>query len=73
MKAIRRSVQKGFTIQANWKYGPRITAWEELWRLILRDVVSKGNPGVELPDTAIPDRGESDVEISGDSTRGSLA
>jgi hypothetical protein len=73
MKAVRRSVQKGFTIQANWKYGPRIPAWEELWRQILRDVVNKGNPGVELPDTVIPDRGESDVEISGDSTRGSLA
>ena len=39
MKAIRRSVQKGFTIQANWKYGPRITAWEELWRRILSDLV----------------------------------
>ena len=39
MKAIRRSVQKGFTIQANWKYGPRILTWDELWRRILGEVL----------------------------------
>jgi hypothetical protein len=39
MKAIRRSVQKGFTIQANWKYGQRTAAWNELWRRILAEVL----------------------------------
>ena len=57
----------------NWRNGQRAAAWDELWKRILRDVVSEGNPGVELPDTAIPGRGEIGVEISGGSEKSSLA
>jgi hypothetical protein len=65
--------QRFVSIKSQWSEGSPIQAWDELWKRILRDVVSKGNPGVELPDTAIPGRGEIGVEISGGSEKSSLA